>query len=84
MSKATYEQLSCACVDDNKNLIISKCIKNDDVIGITLAQQMMVQEGKKEIGVFLKNTIHIKDINALYELRNALNDAIDKLEEENE
>lgn len=82
MNKATYEELSCAKIDDNKNLVISKCIKNDEIIGITMAQQMEVQEGKKTLKVFLKNTIHFKDKDSLYELRNALNNAIDILENE--
>lgn len=80
--KATYNMLGSAQIDENRNLVISECKKNEEIIGFTLAQQLMVSEGKKSIGVFLKNTIHIPNISGLYELRDALNNAIDKIENE--
>lgn len=80
--KATYNMLGSAQIDENKNLVISECKKNDEVVGFTLAQQLVVNEGKKSIGVFLKNTIHIPSISGLYELRDAINTAIDKIENE--
>lgn len=80
--KATYNMLGSAQIDTNKNLVISECKKNDEVVGFTLAQQLVVNEGKKSIGVFLKNTVHITSISGLYELRDALNNAIDKIENE--
>ena len=73
-----YDELSKAQVQSNRRLVISFCSKN----GYTIAQQVDVKEGKHTISVFLKGALHIDDIQGLYNLRDALNVAIEKEEKE--
>lgn len=79
MSKVEYIPLSSAAIQPNRKLVISKCSKG----GFTLAQQLDVQEQNgHSLSVFLKNAVHVDDVNGLYELRDAVNIAIDKVEKE--
>lgn len=86
-AKMKYLELSNAQIADKRRLVISECVKeNQDTkesiqCGFTLAQQVEVEEGKRMTRVFLKNGIHVASIDELYNLRDAINDAIDKYEE---
>lgn len=86
-SKMKYLELSNAQIADKRRLVISECVKeNQDTkesiqCGFTLAQQVEVEEGKRITRVFLKNGIHVASVDELYNLRDAINDAIDKYEE---
>ena len=86
--KMKYLELSNAQIADKRRLVISECVKeNQDTkeniqCGFTLAQQVEVEEGKRMTRVFLKNGIHVASIDELYNLRDAINDAIDKYENE--
>ena len=72
-----YEELGVAKIQEKRNVVISAASKG----GFTMAQQVVVEEGNKEIKMFLKHGIIIDDIDGLYNLRNALNAAIQKYEE---
>lgn len=72
-----YEELARAKVQPNRSLVISECSKN----GFTIAQQLEVKEGNHMMNVFLKGALHIDDIQGLYNLRDALNVAIQKVEQ---
>jgi hypothetical protein len=77
-----YNELSVAKINDNKNIVISECTKNEnEPNGYTLAQQVEVTDGGKRIKVFMKGAIHIKDVDCLYNLRDAIIQAIDEIEE---
>lgn len=86
-AKMKYLELSNAQIADKRRLVISECVKeNQDTkeniqCGFTLAQQVEVEEGKRMTRVFLKNGIHVASIDELYNLRDAINDAINKYEE---
>ena len=86
-AKMKYLELSNAQIADKRRLVISECVKeNQDTkesiqCGFTLAQQVDVEEGKRITRVFLKNGIHVASVDELYNLRDAINDAIDKYEE---
>ena len=86
-AKMKYLELSNAQIADKRRLVISECVKeNQDTkesiqCGFTLAQQVEVEEGKRMTRVFLKNGIHVASVDELYNLRDAINDAIDKYEE---
>lgn len=86
-AKMKYLELSNAQIADKRRLVISECVKeNHDTkesiqCGFTLAQQVEVEEGKRITRVFLKNGIHVTSVDELYNLRDAINDAIDKYEE---
>ena len=75
--KIKYEEISKANISDARNLVISYCSKG----GFTLAQQMLAKDGKLEVAVFLKGATHIKDIEALVRVRDAINIAIQVAEE---
>ena len=67
--KAHYTELSNAEITENRNIVISECSKG----GFTVAQQLKA-DGTK---VFMKGALHIDNLEGLYNLRNALNVAID-------
>lgn len=71
-----YEELSTASISDKRNIVISEYSKG----GYTLGQQVVVEEGSKKINMFVKNSIQIENIEGLYNLRDALNVAISKIE----
>lgn len=71
--KAHYTELSNAEITENRNIVISECLKG----GFTVAQQLKA-DGTK---VFMKGALHIDNLDGLYNLRNALNVAIDKVAE---
>lgn len=72
-----YEELARAKVQPNRSLVISECSKG----GFTIAQQLEVKEGNHTMNVFLKGALHIDDTQGLYNLRDALNVAIQKTEQ---
>lgn len=77
MSDIQYTRLSSALIQSNKNLIISECSKG----GYTLAQQLaFVEEDGKKQNIYLKGAIHIGNVEGLRNLRDAINVAIDKIE----
>lgn len=78
--KAEYEQLSSARVTKSKNIVVSKCSKG----GFTIAQQLVVSDDQNEVSVFLKGAYHIRDIDALIAVRNAIDEAIGKVIESEE
>lgn len=86
--KMKYSELSNAQIADKRRLVISECVKeNQDTkekiqCGFTLAQQVEVEEGKRMTRVFLKNGIHVASVDELYNLRDAINNAISKYEDE--
>ena len=71
-----YEELSTASISDKRNIVISEYSKG----GYTLGQQVVVEEGSKKINMFVKFSIQIENIEGLYNLRDALNVAISKIE----
>ena len=71
-SKIEYNEISRAKVSDSRNIIISTCSKG----GYTIAQQLVAQEDGKTTSVFMKGAFHVDDVHGLYELRDAINLAI--------
>lgn len=72
-----YNKLSSAQIEENKKLVISEYAKG----GYTLAQQICTKDNGKKLNVYLKGAIRIKDVSGLYNLRDALNLAISKIEQ---
>ena len=71
-SKIEYNEISRAKVSDSRNIVISTCSKG----GYTIAQQLVAQEDGKTTSVFMKGAFHVDDVHGLYELRDAINLAI--------
>ena len=76
---AKYVELAHARVQENKDLVISKFSRG----GYTIVQQIEFDEDGYKMRVPLKGAFHIKESEGLYNLRDALNVAIKKIEEEN-
>lgn len=79
-SKIEYHELSRAKVTDSRNIVISTCSKG----GFTIAQQLEAKENDKTTSVFMKGAFHVEDIHGLYNLRDAVNLAIQISEENSE
>lgn len=71
-----YEELSRAQIQEKRSLVVSSFSKG----GYTIAQQLEVQENNHKMNVSLKGAFHIDNIDGLYNLRDALNEAIQKVE----
>lgn len=70
-----YDEISRVQVNTNRNVIVSKCSAG----GYTIAQQIVVNEDGAKFETFLKGAIRIKDKQALQNLKDALEVAIDKI-----
>ena len=73
-----FIELAKAKIQDKRNIVISK-VNDEDTsmeLGFTVAQQIEVQEGNKITSLYMKNAVHIDNIEGLYNLRDALNVAI--------
>lgn len=78
MNKIEYSEISRAKITDSRSIIISECSKG----GFTMAQRMEVtEENGKKVQVYLKGASHINDLQGLYNLRDAINLAIKKIEQ---
>lgn len=75
-STINYTQLSKAKIQPSRNLVISSCSKG----GFTLAQQLDVNEGGRKTSVFLAGAFIVENLEALYNLRDAINVAIEATE----
>lgn len=76
-NKIEYSEISKAKVTESRNIVISSCSKG----GFTIAQQLVAQEGDKATTVFMKGAFHVDDVHGLYNLRDAINLAIQISEE---
>lgn len=76
--KTRYDEITKARISDARNVVISTCSKG----GYTIAQQMIAKDGKSEVAVFMKGAIHVKDIEALEKIRDALNVVISSVQEQ--
>lgn len=76
MNMVEYNEVASAKISDTRNIVISECSKG----GFTVAQQLVAKEGHGETNVFMKGAFHVADVNGLYNMRDALNMAIAKVE----
>lgn len=77
-NKIEYTEISKAKITDSRAIIISECSKG----GYTLAQRMdVLEDNGKRTQVYLKGASHINDLQGLYNLRDAVNLAIKKIEQ---
>ncbi len=76
MSNGDFTEISSARIQDTRDLVISKRNKG----GYTIAQRILVEEGKKTTTMYLKGAIHIDSIDGIQNLRDALNLVIQQSE----
>ncbi len=74
---AEFRELARAKIQESRNLVVSKMVGSEC---FTIAQQLVVNEGTKTTTIFMKGAIHVDGIDNIYGLRNALNEAIEKVE----
>ena len=76
-NKIDYTEISSASVTEKRKIVISTCSKG----GFTVAQRMDTEEENNKItSLYLKGAFHINDLTGLYNLRDAINLAISKVE----
>ena len=80
MQRIEYDEISRAKVTETRSIVISNCSKG----GYTIAQMMDVKEGDVTTSVFMKGAFHVSDIVGLYNIRDAINIAIKKIEDASE
>lgn len=71
-----YSEISKAKIKPSRNLVISSCNRG----GYTLAQQLEVDEEGRQTSVFLSHAIIVDDVQGLINLRDAINVALDKIQ----
>lgn len=80
-NRLSYHELSKAEVSESRNIVISSCSKG----GFTIAQQLVArEENDKVTTVFMKGAFHVDNVHGLYNLRDAVNLAIQLSESEEE
>lgn len=76
-NKIDYTEISSASVTEKRKIVISTCSKG----GFTVAQRLDTEEENNKItSMYLKGAFHVNDITGLYNLRDAINLAIAKVE----
>lgn len=76
-NKIDYTEISSASVTEKRKIVISTCSKG----GFTVAQRLDTEEeNNKTTSLYLKGAFHVNDITGLYNLRDAINLAIAKVE----
>lgn len=74
MAKSNFIELANATISDNRQAVISRL----DDGSYTIGQKLEVKEGKKVMGIFLKGALHAADLEALQNLRDAINVVLNK------
>lgn len=72
-----FNELSRAKIKDKRFAVISK---NNINKGFTIAQQLVIAEDSGTLKVFIKGSMHIDGLEGLYNLRDAINVAVEKVE----
>lgn len=81
MARLTYKELSKKQIKPQRNIVVSEAYdKDDELFGYSIAEQLVTYEGDKEIKMFLKNGLGILDIVGLINLRNAIDEAVKKID----
>ena len=75
MGKSNFTELANAALSKNRQAVISRL---DDDGSYTIGQKIEVKDGDKKVNVFLKGALHVQDLTALQNLRDALNVVLKK------
>lgn len=70
-----YNEITSAKVSDTRSIVISECSRG----GYTIAQRMDVKEKDNTTQVYMKGAFHVSDVDGLYNLRDAINLAVDRI-----
>ena len=72
-----FNEFAKAKIQEKRNLVISENLADG---GFTIAQQIIIEEGSRRTTMFMKGAIHVDNIDGLYSIRDAMNEAIQKIE----
>ena len=79
-SNIKYTEISNAEITDTRSIVVSRCSKG----GFTIAQKVNIKEGDMTTPIFMKGAFHVDTLEGLYNVRDAINVAILKAEQEEE
>lgn len=74
MAKSNFVEIANATLSNKRQAIISRL----DDGSYTIGQKLEVKEGDKVMHIFLKGALHAEDLNALQNLRDAINVVLEK------
>lgn len=80
-NKGRFEELAKTKIQDKRNIVISSFEDDNNRKGFTMAQQVEIEEGDKTFCMFMKESIHVDNVEGLIAIRDALNVAIDNYKE---
>ena len=74
MGKNNFVELANATLSNKRQAVISRL----DDGSYTIGQKLEVKDGEKPMNIFLKGALHAENLNALQNLRDALNVVLEK------
>lgn len=80
MGRLNYNELSKRRFKERRNIVISEArnVKTNDLEGYAVTEQLVTEENGKEVRIFLKGGLGLVDKEGLIQLRDCLNEAIEK------
>lgn len=80
MGRLNYNELSKRRFKEQRNIVISEArnVKTNDLEGYAVTEQLVTEENGKEVRIFLKGGLGLVDKEGLIQLRDCLNEAIEK------
>lgn len=80
MGRLNYNELSKRRFKEQRNIVISEArnVKTNDLEGYAVTEQLVTEENGKEVRIFLKGGLGLVDKEGLVQLRDCLNEAIEK------
>lgn len=76
MGRLTYKELSKKKIKEQRNVVISEAFDNDNnMLGYSIAEQLVTSESGKETKVFLKGGLGIVSKEGLMQLKEAVDSA---------
>lgn len=80
MGRLKYLELAKARIKPQRNVVISKTIDGENnFLGYSITEQLVTNEGERETKVFLRNGLGILNREGLEQLRNAIDETLEKI-----
>lgn len=74
MAKGNFVEIANATLSEKRQAVVSRL----DDGSYTIGQKLEVRDGEKVMHIFLKGALHAEDLNAVQNLRDALNVVLEK------
>ncbi len=80
MGRLKYLELAKARIKPQRNVVISETIDSENnFLGYSITEQLVTNEGERETKVFLRNGLGILNREGLEQLRNAIDETLEKI-----